>query len=41
MGGSVVRVGRIRSRRARVGRVRGFIGVRDGCEGEVEGREGR
>jgi len=31
----MARVGRIKSRRVKVGRVKGFIGVCDGCEGKT------
>jgi len=37
----LVRVGRIKAKRVRVGRIKGFIGVMYGCKGEVRGSERR
>lgn len=37
----MVRVGLIRARRARVGRIKGYIGARDGREAKAEGCKGR
>jgi len=37
----LVKVGRIRARRLRVGRIKGFIGAHYGCESKVEVIEGR
>ncbi len=36
----MVRVGRIKARRVRVGRIKAFIGVKYGCKSEVKGRKG-
>ena len=37
----MARVGLIRARRVRVGRIKGYIGARDGCEAKADGCEGR
>ena len=37
----MVRIGLIRARRIRVGRIKGFIGAAHGCKSEAEVKEGR
>ncbi len=36
----MVRVGRIKARKVRVGRIKGFIGVRSGGKGKTQDYEG-
>ena len=32
----LTRVGRIKAKKVRIGRIKGFIGVRVGCKGKIE-----